>query len=220
VGPHIQGVGDCCEPDGYDAVFSDRFARRVARRYRRRGLSRSSWAIVCFLTERGITGASVLEIGGGVGEIQVELLRRGATRATNLEISTNYEPEAVDLLARARMRDRVDRRFLDIAQVPDDVEPADIVVLHRVVCCYPDYQRLLAAAGSKANRLLVFSHPPRNMATRTVLWWDNTRRRLKGDSFRTFAHPPAAMLGVLSEGGLRSTYRWRGFGWHVVGLER
>ena len=111
------------------------------------------------------------------------------------------------------MRDRVDRRFLDIAQVPDEVDRADIVVLHPVVCCYPDYRRLLDAAGSKADRLLVFSHPPRNVATRTVLWWDNARRRLKGDSFRTFAHPPAAMLSVLSEAGLQGTYRWRGFGW-------
>ncbi len=128
-------MGDCCEPDGYDAAFSDRFARRVARRYRRRGLSRSSRAIVSFLSERGIAGASVLEIGGGVGDIQVELLRRGATRATNLEMSTNYEPEAVELLDRAGMRDRVDRRFLDIALVPDEVDRADIVVLHRVVCC-------------------------------------------------------------------------------------
>ncbi len=133
--PHTQGVGACCEPDAYDAAFSDRFARRVARRYRRRGLSRSSRAIVSFLSERGIAGASVLEIGGGVGDIQVELLRRGATRATNLEMSTNYEPEAVELLDRAGVRDRVDRRFLDIALVPDEVDRADIVVLHRVVCC-------------------------------------------------------------------------------------
>ena len=62
-------MGACCEPDGYSAMFSDRFARRLARRYRRRGLSRSSRAIVSFLTERGITGASILEIGGGVGDI-------------------------------------------------------------------------------------------------------------------------------------------------------
>ncbi len=50
-------------------------------------------------------------------------------------MSTNYEPEAVELLDRAGMRDRVDRRFLDIALVPDEVDRADIVVLHRVVCC-------------------------------------------------------------------------------------
>jgi len=111
-------------------------------------------------------------------------------------------------------------QLLDIAQAPDEVESADVVVLHRVVCCYPDYEWLLAAAGSKAGRLLVLSHPPRNLATRTVLWWDNAWRRLKGDTFRTFAHPPAAMLAVLGEAGLHSTYGWRGFGWCVVGFER
>jgi 16S rRNA G966 N2-methylase RsmD len=213
-------MGDCCEPDGYSATFSDRFSSRLARRYQRRGLSRSARAIVSFLTERGISDARILEIGGGVGDIQVELLRQGAARATNLEISTSYEPEALALLERAGLQGRVDRRLLDIAKAPDTVEPAEVVVLHRVVCCYPDYERLLLAASSKAERLLVFSHPPQNLATRTVIWWDNTWRRLKGDSFRAFVHPPAAMLQVLSGAGLTATYRWRGLGWRVVGLER
>jgi len=213
-------MADCCEPDGYDEMFDDRFARRVAKRYRRRGLSRSARAIVSFLTDRGVEGATVLEIGGGVGEIQVELLRRGAARATNLEISTNYEAEAAALLDRSGMQGRGERRLLDIAQQPEDVDEADVVVLHRVVCCYPDYERLLGAAGSKAGRLLVFSHPPRNIATRTLLWWENSLRRRKGDPFRTFAHPPPAMLAVLGRAGLNSTYRWRGLGWTVVGLER
>ena len=213
-------MGDCCEPDGYDGVFSDRFASRAARRYRRRGLSRSARAIVSFLTERGIEDATVLEIGGGVGEIQVELLRHGVSHATNLEISTNYEEEAAELLHGTGLQGRVDRRLLDIAQQPDDVDPADVVVLHRVVCCYPDYEKLLGAAAGKAGRLLVFSHPPRNRVTRGLLWWENFWRRRKGDPFRSFAHPPAAMLGVLTQTGLRPTYRWRGIGWHVVGLER
>ena len=213
-------MGDCCEPDGYDDVFSSRFARRMARRYGRRGLSRTSRAMVSFLTERGIEGSTVLEIGGGVGEIQVELLRRGMTHATNLEISTNYEAEAAQLLEESGLQARVDRRLLDIAQQADDVDAADVVVLHRVVCCYPDYQRLLGAAGAKAGRLLVFSHPPRNLVTSALLRLENSLRRLKGDSFRTFAHPPAAMLEVLGQAGLRPTYRWRGFGWCVVGLER
>ncbi len=91
-------MGDCCDPDGYDKVFSGRFATRMARRYRRRGLSRSARALVDFLAERGIEGATVLEIGGGVGEIQVELLRRGAARAVNLELAAGYEAEAAQLL--------------------------------------------------------------------------------------------------------------------------
>ena len=213
-------MSDCCGPDGYDRTFSTRFARRTARRYRRHGLSRSATALTGFLTERGLDGASVLEIGGGVGHVQVELLRRGAARAVNLEISTNYEAEAGQLLAQSGFGDRTERRVLDVARAPEEVEPADVVVLHRVVCCYPDYERLLAAAGSKAGRLLVFSHPPRNLATRAVHWAENTFRRWKGDDFRAFAHPPERMLAVLAEAGLHPTYRWRGFGWCVVGLER
>ena len=36
--------------------------------------------MVEFLESRGIDGATVLEIGGGIGEIQLELLKRGAQR--------------------------------------------------------------------------------------------------------------------------------------------
>jgi len=213
-------MGDCCGPERYTETFSDRFARRMARRYRRRGLSRSARAIVSFLTDRGIEGANVLEIGGGVGELHVELLRHGAAKATNLEISTSYEPQAALLLERSGMTARVDRRFLDIAQEPDQVERADVVVLHRVVCCYPDYERLLGAAASKAERLLVFSHPPRSLVSRAAFWCENSVRRVKGDTFRSFVHPPAEMRAVATRAGLRSTYRWRGLGWCVVGLER
>jgi 16S rRNA A1518/A1519 N6-dimethyltransferase RsmA/KsgA/DIM1 with predicted DNA glycosylase/AP lyase activity len=75
-------VGDCCDPTGYQSLFSERFARRVARSYRRRGLDATRRRLVSFLADRGIRDASVLEIGGGVGELQVELLSRGARQAT------------------------------------------------------------------------------------------------------------------------------------------
>jgi 2-polyprenyl-3-methyl-5-hydroxy-6-metoxy-1,4-benzoquinol methylase len=111
-------VPECCNNDDYQSVFSGRFARRQSRRYRRRGLTPAAQGLVDFTTSQGITGATVLEIGGGVGHIQVELLRRGASHVTNLEISENYEAEAERLLEQAGMTDRVTRRFLDVAQAP------------------------------------------------------------------------------------------------------
>jgi tRNA1(Val) A37 N6-methylase TrmN6 len=211
---------NCCDGDGYDRVFNDRFAARVARRYRKHGLNATSTRMLEYLCDRGIEGASVLEIGGGVGEIQLELLRRGAAHVTNLEISTNYEAEAERLLGQAGMTGRVTRRLLDIARSPDEVEPADVVVLHRVVCCYPDYEALLSAAGSRAQHLLVFSHPPGNTLSRGIVWAENLIRRAKGQSFRAFVHPPDAMVSVLSGTGLTARYRHQGRAWHVVGLER
>lgn len=210
----------CCDPAGYEATFSDRFARRMARRYRKRGLDRTQRRMLTFLTERGIEGATILEIGGGVGEFQVELLRQGAASATNLEISTHYEDEARRLLDEAGLSGRATRRCLDIATAPEDVEDADVVVLHRVVCCYPDYERLLAAAGSHARQLLVFSYPPRNPLTRVALALDTLAQRLRRNEFRGFVHPPHAMVAVLEAQGLTLRFQHHGIAWDVAGFER
>ena len=80
-------MGDCCGSERYDEVFGDGFARRVARRYGRRGLDRTRARLVDFLEARGVEGATVLEIGGGIGELHLELLQRGARSAVNLELS-------------------------------------------------------------------------------------------------------------------------------------
>jgi magnesium-protoporphyrin O-methyltransferase len=151
--------------------------------------------MVEFLEQRGIEGATVLEIGGGVGEIQIELLKRGAARTTNLELSPAYEEEANRLLRELALEDRAERRLHDIAVEPDGVETADIVLLHRVVCCYPDYECLLGAAAKRARRLL-------------------------RKEYRTFVHPPSAMLGLLDERGLRRTFAVHTTVWQVAGLER
>jgi 2-polyprenyl-3-methyl-5-hydroxy-6-metoxy-1,4-benzoquinol methylase len=213
-------VTGCCNPRGCDRFFDDRFARKMAKRYRRRGADKTARRMVGFLASRGVEGASVLEIGGGVGEIQLELLARGAARTTNLELSPAYDAEAARLARENGVEERVERRMHDIAVDPEGVEPVDVVVLHRVVCCYPDYERLLGAAADRARRLLVFSHPPRNPLSRAIVAVQNLGLRAMGREFRTFAHPPRAMLGVLEGHGLRQTFSHRGFPWLVAGLER
>jgi magnesium-protoporphyrin O-methyltransferase len=69
-------VPGCCDPDDNRSVFSDRFARRQCKRYQRRGLTPAAQGIGDFATAQGLAGATVVEIGGGGGELQVELLRR------------------------------------------------------------------------------------------------------------------------------------------------
>ena len=90
---------------------------------------------------------------------------------------------------------------MSIAQVPDEVERADVALLHGSSAATPDYQRLLGAAASKTGRLLVFSHPPGDLVSRAVFSAENGMRRLKGETFRAFVHPPAAMRNVAVESG-------------------
>lgn len=200
-------------------MFGPRFARHLARRYRRHGLDRTARRMVDFL-EQGVEGSTILEIGGGVGEIQLELLRRGAAHATNLELSSAYDGDAATLAAQSEMSDRVTRRLLDIAAHPEAVEAADIVVLHRVVCCYPDYERLLSAAATHAKRLVVFSYPPRNVVSRAGFAAQNTFFRLIGRTFRAFTHPPDSMIDVVVAHGFVAADRRSGTWWRTVGLVR
>lgn len=211
-------MSECCEPGGYDREFDADFAKRMAARYRRSGLTRSARRLVDFLAGEGIRGATVLEIGGGVGEIGLELLRRGAASATTLELSSAYDAEAARLAAEAGMTSRMQRRIADIAADPKCVEPADLVVLHRVVCCCPDYERLLTAAADRCRRRLAFSHPRRDPLTLSFAAMGNAMFRMRGSSYRAYMHSPAAMVGALEAQGMRAVLPGRGWLWQVQGL--
>jgi hypothetical protein len=112
------------------------------------------------------------------------------------------------------------RLLRDIAVEGGDIEPADVVILNRVVCCYPDYERLLGAAAVHARRALVFSYPRRNAVSRAVIAVQNAGFRLARREFRVFAHPPEAMLAVLRSHGLAPRFEHEGGVWQVAGLAR
>jgi 16S rRNA G966 N2-methylase RsmD len=211
-------MAGCCPRSGYDEFFSAKQARRDAHRYRRKGLDRAAVWIVEAARRGGIEGRTVLEPGGGVGAIQLELLKAGAGRSLVVELSNEYDEAAEGLAREAGMEGRIERRHGDFAA--DGVGEADVVVLHRVVCCYPDYERLLQAAAEKARRTLVFTYPPRNIASRAFFGSMNLWLRLRGNEFQAFAHPPAAMVDVVRRAGLEPFARRRGGIWRGVAFSR
>jgi magnesium-protoporphyrin O-methyltransferase len=213
-------VGCCQPPRGYSKLFSKRASRRDAKRYREKGLDDTAAGMVAFLRERGVEGASVLEIGGGVGAIQVELLQAGAARATNLELSPEYEETAHELVRERGLADRVERRLGDVVEEPDLAGAADAVVMHRVVCCYPDYDALVGAAAERARRYLVMSFPRSRRLIRLGLGLMNVGARLLRWEYRTWVHPPELLVAAAERRGLSLAEETRGRIWQVAALER
>ena len=210
----------CSSTRGCDEFFTDRVARRDARRYERKGLDGDARRLVDFVRQRGLPNRTVLEIGGGIGSIQLELLRAGAVHATNVELSPSYEPYAAELAAAAGVAERIERRLLDFAERADEVEPADVVVLHKVVCCYPDYEALVGAAAGHATRELVLTFPRDAWWMRLGLAAANLLQRVRRRSFRAYLHPPAAILAVARSHGLEPAAKHRGPLWEFVCLAR
>jgi magnesium-protoporphyrin O-methyltransferase len=213
-------MSDCCSPRGYRQIFSERNARADARRYRRRGLDEVSRLIARLVQERGVADRTLLEVGGGVGAIEIELLKAGLSRAVSVELTPTYEEVAGSLLRENGFDGRVERRVLDFAQAGGGIEPADFVVLNRVLCCYPDMPLLAGAAADHALRALVLSFPNDRWWTRLAFTLVNLGLRVSRRQFRVFLHPPRSILETAERHGLRTTYDEPGRFWQVVALER
>jgi len=210
----------CCTPAGYRTIFGSKTAEREARRYRRRGLPGSARWLVHTLTTAGVKGRSVLEVGGGVGGLQIELLEAGADRSTNVEIIDTYEPAAEALIAERDLGGRVERRIDDFAAAAAETPPADLVVLHRVICCYPDAHVLVDAACGHAHERVAITIPRESAWIRVGLGAMNAWLRMRRIAFRSYVHPLEPMLAVAAGRGFRMAERHHGVVWQSFVLER
>ena len=211
---------DCCSPKGYRWIFSETNARREAARYRRKGLDPVARRIVDFLKQQGVEGRTVLEVGGGIGAIQIELLKAGASKAVSIELTPTYEREAEILLKEAGLDGRVERRVMDFVEAAGAVDAADIVVMNRVVCCYPDMPGLAGAAADHAREVLVLSYPRRTWWTRGGLTLGNLALRVARREFQIYLHPPDKIIDTSARHGLKAVLNQTGTFWTVAAQRR
>ncbi|HEV8686922.1 MAG TPA: methyltransferase domain-containing protein [Gaiellaceae bacterium] len=212
-------MSGCCTPGAYGKVFGKKQARKYLRKYRKQGLPADARFGIDFLAGRGITGGTVLEVGGGIGAVQVELVEHGADHVCGVELSPEYEEAAAALREEKGVsEERVERRIGDFVTNADSLSDADAVVLFRVVCCYPDYPGLLEAAAAKARRFLVVSFPPDGWAAGAFVALMNVFLRLSRSEFRIYAHSHAGMIAVAERHGFHPVARQRSGLWSTVAL--
>jgi Methyltransferase domain len=207
----------CCQ--GIDSVFGERTAAHDLKRYRRRGPSRPTRRLLAEIRARGVSGATVLDVGGGVGAIQHELLEAGASRATSVEASAAYLRAARAETERRGRREQITYHHGDFTSL--DVEPADVVTLDRVICCYPDMEALVSRSADRARRIYGLVHPRDAWWTRAFIVLANAGCRLLRKPFRAYAHPVPAVDAIARGRGLALSGRF-GVGpvWQVAVYER
>jgi hypothetical protein len=120
---------------------------------------------------------------------------------TEAGLSPTYEAAAGELIVEAGLGDRVERSVMDFAEAGSSVEAADVVVMNRVICCYPDMPRLAGAAADRAKGMLVMSFPNSRWWTRLRLTVANFGFRIVRLQFRVFLHPPALILAAVEQRG-------------------
>src|SRR5687767_9415231 len=79
---------DCCHCQAVDRYFDANHAAQNLERYRRHGPVRTTQMLIEALEQQGVSGRTLLDIGGGIGAIQHELLKAGARHAWSVEASS------------------------------------------------------------------------------------------------------------------------------------
>lgn len=206
----------CCPPDdaGFDRQFNARHAAQQLRAYQEdgpRGLTRD---LIEALGAGGVEGETVLDIGAGVGAVHHELLRSGAAAATDVDASHAYIAVARDEARRQGHADRV--RYLDgdFVALADEVDPADLVALDRVICCYPDMAALVGRSAGLARRRYGLVYPRDTWLARVGIAVLNVGFRLSRSPFRSYVHRTADVEEIVGAHGLvkrrqRTTLIWQ-----------
>ncbi len=201
----------CCTATDSGGIgrFFSRFARRYASRYRRKGLEATQKQLVAGLAAQGFQGRSLLDIGCGVGYLHHELLRLGARSAVGVDLSEAQLAEAREEALRAGLSARTDYRLGDFEDVAADIAPADITLLDKVICCYPDARGLVERAVAHSGALCALTVPRGHVLNRVlariatgVLW-------LTRSAYRPFVHEPGMLDVWIRKAGFEKVYEAR-----------
>ena len=209
---------NCCEIT--DNAFTAQEAESQLKDYRRKGPAKQTKLILAAIRSLNLMGVELLDIGGGIGPIHHELLDDMATRATHVDASSAYLKLAKEEARRRGHDDRVQYVHADFTDIANELSQADIVTLDRVVCCYPDFRRLLKAAADHSRQALALTYPRETWYTRIAFRVMNLFQRLRRDPFRVFLHPVAEMESLLNAAGFRKISMRRLLIWEMACYRR
>ena len=205
--PREKGIAET-----FDDLAHDRCCK-----YKSNGLTASSQLLLDFLSKEGLVGKTVLEIGCGTGFLALETLRHGASSCVGVDLSSAAIHEANEFAKESGLQDRA--RF-EVANAASTHQPtSDIVIMDKVLCCYPDAGALLKTASESSRELLGFVVPRdeglMKPAMKVGIVLINLGERLRKTGFRLYLHPLRSIDELLAGSGFQRENKAKSRFWLV-----
>lgn len=208
----------CSNPQcrGIEEVFDDSVALQELKEYKKKGLRKTTRLLLSAVQKLGVEDATLLDIGGGIGAIQLEMLKAGAVQVTNVDASPAYSKVAREEAARRGWGEKITYHVGNFVDLAPTLEPVEIVTLDRVICCYNDMPALVQASVARARRVYAVVFP-------RDVWWIKFGVKVFGwvqgllrRPFRIFAHPTEDVDALVREKGFERVFTNRGIFWQVI----
>jgi len=202
--------------DDFASIFDRGTADRDRERYRRDGPDRTTAMLLAMINQNRGRGASLLDVGGGIGVITQELVRTGAGHAVLVEASPAYLEVARNEIRSSNALDRVEFVEGDFVRRASEIEPSDVVTLDRVVCCYPDAETLVSLSADRARSLYGLVLPRDSRLVRLAIRLVNVGFWIRRSPYRAYGHSNLLIDRLVGARGLRPIEERRTFFWRVV----
>ena len=211
---------ECCSNPTYQEMFDDKSAKKELKRYKNKGVKRSTRPLIAMLNKLPVKAASLLDIGGGIGIISFELFKRGLANSTSVDISAAYAQTFQQEAARSGLADKIEAHTGDFLTIEQALPNADLVTLDKVICCYKDYQGLITSSVAKAKKWYIYTLP-------RDVWWVRWTQligqkvmKLSGSKFESFVHPVAEIEAIVTSNGFRKIDTRYNLQWMTVAYEK
>lgn len=205
----------CCQRQVLETTFDRSVAETELRSYREKGPNKTTQLLVNALNSQGVQGKTLLDIGGGIGVIQHELLHAGLRHSINVEASMAYIEATKEEAIRQGHEDRISYHHGDFVDIAPTLSLADIVTLDKVICCYDDWQTLVAQSSALARTFYGIVIPRTNLMSKLSIGLENFTLWLRHHPFRTVIHPVKAIDTLLQNTGFTQRIHQKTSIWHM-----
>ncbi len=193
----------CCLNNLYNDTFDHKKAQEELENYRKIGPKKNSLPLIEFLKKLNLEDASILDIGSGVGAIIFELFGQKISKAVYNDFSSAYSEAFLEEVVKRGLKGNVECFVGDFLLIHEKVEKNDLVCLDKVICCYEDYEKLVAISVQKAKKWYAFSVPRDVWWVKLGHYFEQKIKWIKGNPFQTYVHPVDEIKRIISTMGFK-----------------
>jgi magnesium-protoporphyrin O-methyltransferase len=210
----------CSQCAGIELNFNSKVATKDLLKYRKEGPTKVTQSLIDALLSEGVSEMTLLDIGGGIGAVQHELLKAGVSDCINVEASQAYIEAAKEEAERQGHAERIEHLYGDFVELAEDIPQCDIVTLDGVICCYHDAQGLVEKSIALAKRVYGVIYPHNKWWAKVMGTLDNVKHRLKRSPFRFFVHPTEVVEEIVHNNGFERVFYQEKSMWQIVVYRR
>ncbi len=204
-----------CSTGGFKKQFGDKIANKKLKDYLAKGPKGNTKMLIDLIKRYDIGDKSLLDIGGGIGAIQFQLLDFGIKSVQSVDASQAYLDKGKEGAKKLGYGSQIEYTYGDFIQVSEKIAKAEIVTLDKVICCYKDFRNLVRESLSKTKEIYAIIIPKDGWIQKFVHSLEIIIWKITGNRFRSYIHPVNEIESIIFESGFSRRIQKYKMGWLI-----